>query len=161
MNLLFSDVHASHLHRHAYRCVLLVIINRSHESGNSLRVCGNKKALVEVPDDIYDPPGNCLKRNQVKNENYYVFFRKRQITIFEPKNRFWEFKLGQSNFKVYTIWGRKNTARVPHCDNFKKKIASGSDKGSIERAENRAFDGALIRGTSYFHLKIRVVFGRS
>ena len=38
------------------------------------------------------------------------------------------------------------------------KIASLSDKGSIERSENRAFIRALVGEAGYFHLKVRAMW---
>ena len=38
------------------------------------------------------------------------------------------------------------------------KVASLSDKGSIERSENRAFIRALVGEAGYFHLKVRAMW---
>ena len=68
--------------------------------------------------------------------------------------------LGQSNFKVYTIYWYENISRVPHRPNFQMKIASLSDEGSNESSVFRAFDRAFIRKASYFHCQMGVLFHR-
>ena len=51
--------------------------------------------------------------------------------------------LGQSNFKVYTIYWCENISRVAHRPNFQMKIASLPDEGSNESSVFRAFDRAV------------------